>query len=129
MNPLEARKAAQQVSKMNELQACQCVSPLNGLCLFLSFFSLYAISDVHLQEVSRSNAQTQQGSSSQGNTKKCSEDSWKNLIDDPTSWWDNRAKKLNPKAPDFRNKVTREGIWLSSAPAWVSDKLPPLQPY
>ncbi|MCL7033566.1 hypothetical protein MKW94_022088 [Papaver nudicaule] len=79
-------------------------------------------------ELSRSNAQKQPESSSWGNTSKNSEESWKNLIDDSTNWWDNRAKKLNPKAPDFRHKVTREGLWLSSAPAWVSDKLPPAEP-
>ncbi|KAI3954334.1 hypothetical protein MKW92_002481 [Papaver armeniacum] len=104
-----------------------------GQALWIDGAPKWAISELQItfgkEEFSRSNAQTQQGNSSQGNTKKSSEESWKNLIDDPTNWWDNRAKKLNPKAPDFRNKVTREGIWLSSAPAWVSDKLPPVQTY
>ncbi|XP_026431195.1 protein OSB2, chloroplastic-like [Papaver somniferum] len=102
-----------------------------GQALWIDSAPKWAISQLQItsgkEEFSRSNAQTQQGSSSLGSTKKISEESWKNLIDDPTNWWDNRAKKLNPKAPDFRNKVTREGIWLSSAPAWVSDKLPSLQ--
>ncbi|XP_026405452.1 protein OSB3, chloroplastic/mitochondrial-like isoform X1 [Papaver somniferum] len=105
-----------------------------GQALWIDGAPKWAISELQItfgkaEEFSRSNAQTQQESSSHGRTKKSSEESWKNLIDDPTNWWDNRAKKLNPKAPDFRNKVTREGIWLSSAPAWVSDKLPPVQTY
>ncbi|KAI3965396.1 hypothetical protein MKX01_042877 [Papaver californicum] len=104
-----------------------------GQALWIDGAPKWAISELQItsgkEEVSRSNAQTQKESSFQGNTKMSSEESWKNLIDDPTNWWDNRAKKLNPKAPDFRNKVTREAIWLSSAPAWVSDKLPPVQTY
>ncbi|KAI3885639.1 hypothetical protein MKX03_014834, partial [Papaver bracteatum] len=72
---------------------------------------------------------TQRESSSKSNTKKSSDVSWKNLIDGPTNWWDNKAKRLNPKAPDFRNKVTLEGKWFSSAPSWVSEKLPPIQTY
>ncbi|KAI3863560.1 hypothetical protein MKW92_011885 [Papaver armeniacum] len=76
-----------------------------GQALWIDDAPKWAISELEItfgkEEFSRSNAQTQQGNSSQGNTKKSSEE----------------------------NKVTREGIWLSSAPAWVSDKLPPVKTY
>lgn len=50
---------------------------------------------------------------------------WKNLIENPDKWWDNRANKRNPKGPDFKHKETGEALWLSSSPAWV---LPGLLP-
>ncbi|XP_073044407.1 protein OSB2, chloroplastic-like [Primulina eburnea] len=51
--------------------------------------------------------------------------SWKNLVENPNKWWDNRANKRNPKGPDFKHKETGEALWLSSSPAWV---LPGLLP-
>ncbi|TQD98442.1 hypothetical protein C1H46_016043 [Malus baccata] len=53
------------------------------------------------------------------------EDSWKNLVENPDKWWDNRLNKRNPKAPDFKHKETGEGLWLDSSPAWAQPKLPP----
>eukprot|EP00250_Pteridium_aquilinum_P014300 c21901_g1_i1 orf=1662-5786(-) len=50
---------------------------------------------------------------------------WKDLFSKPTEWWDNRMDKINPKYPDFRNKSTRESLWLDSPhkPSWVDQKL------
>lgn len=51
--------------------------------------------------------------------------SWKNLVENPDKWWDNRANKRNPKGPDFKHKETGEALWLSSSPAWVLPSLLP----
>ncbi|KAL6977782.1 hypothetical protein U1Q18_026568 [Sarracenia purpurea var. burkii] len=53
--------------------------------------------------------------------------SWKNLVEHPEKWWDNRGVKFNVKSPDFKHKDTGEGLWLSSSPSWVSSRLPPLK--
>ncbi|XP_057779018.1 protein OSB2, chloroplastic-like [Salvia miltiorrhiza] len=55
------------------------------------------------------------------------ENSWKNLVENPGKWWDNRAGKKNSKAPDFRHKETGEVLWLNSSPEWVLSKLPPVR--
>ncbi|KAH6755883.1 hypothetical protein C2S53_007140 [Perilla frutescens var. hirtella] len=55
------------------------------------------------------------------------EDSWKDLVDNPNKWWDNRTNKRNPKAPDFKHKETGKGLWVSSSPDWASSSLPPLK--
>lgn len=53
---------------------------------------------------------------------------WQNLVDSPQSWWDNRADKRSPKAPDFKHKDTGEALWLSpKTPSWVTDALPPVK--
>ncbi|KAF7040160.1 hypothetical protein CFC21_050081, partial [Triticum aestivum] len=53
---------------------------------------------------------------------------WRNLVDSPQSWWDNRADKRSPKAPDFKHKDTGEALWLSpKTPSWVTDALPPVK--
>ncbi|KAK1276954.1 hypothetical protein QJS04_geneDACA004039 [Acorus gramineus] len=53
--------------------------------------------------------------------------SWDDLVINPHSWRDMRMDKLNgkvhPKYPDFKNKDTKKGLWLSSAPGWVLPKL------
>ncbi|XP_059305751.1 protein OSB2, chloroplastic [Lycium ferocissimum] len=54
-------------------------------------------------------------------------DSWKDLVENPDNWWDNRANKLNPKAPDFKHKNTGIGLWVDSSPDWVLSRLPPLR--
>lgn len=33
---------------------------------------------------------------------------WEAYFANPEGYWDNRTKKLNPKAPDFKNKTTNE---------------------
>lgn len=55
------------------------------------------------------------------------DNSWKNLVENPDKWWDNRARKRNSKAPDFRHKETGEVLWLSSSPDWALSKLPPMR--
>lgn len=52
--------------------------------------------------------------------------SWKNLVENPDKWWDNRLNKKNPKAPDFKHKETGEVLWLNRSPDWALSKLPPL---
>ncbi|GAB2291444.1 hypothetical protein Dimus_025699 [Dionaea muscipula] len=51
-------------------------------------------------------------------------ESWKDLLDNPNKWWDNRSAKMSAKSPDFKHKDTGEGLWLNSAPEWVLLKLP-----
>ncbi|KAG8376523.1 hypothetical protein BUALT_Bualt09G0072200 [Buddleja alternifolia] len=55
------------------------------------------------------------------------DDSWKNLVENPDKWYDNRAKKRNPKAPDFKHKETGEALWVDKLPAWVLSRLPPIK--
>ncbi|VFQ96981.1 unnamed protein product [Cuscuta campestris] len=62
---------------------------------------------------------------SSGQFKNVKEELWKRLVENPEKWWDNRSSKWNEKAPDFKNKESGEGLWLSSAPEWVESKLPP----
>ncbi|KAI3513964.1 hypothetical protein L1887_12234 [Cichorium endivia] len=54
-------------------------------------------------------------------------DSWKQLVQNPSNWWDNRVDKRNQKSPDFKNKDSGKGLWLSDAPEWVLSSLPPPQ--
>ncbi|KAM7476859.1 hypothetical protein LguiB_024102 [Lonicera macranthoides] len=62
------------------------------------------------------------------NVKKgADEDSWKNLVENPCEWWDNRSNKLNARAPDFKHKDTGKALWLSDSPEWALSKLPPLK--
>ncbi|KAI3447616.1 hypothetical protein Pfo_004281 [Paulownia fortunei] len=73
--------------------------------------------------------QVQGGGEGPGERKKFSkgEDSWKNLVENPNKWWDNRLDKRNPKAPDFKHKETGEGLWLSESPDWALSRLPVLK--
>ena len=42
----------------------------------------------------------------------------------PEEWWDNRATRKNPRAPDFKHKVTRQALWIDNwqTPEWVGTK-------
>ncbi|GLU10202.1 hypothetical protein SLE2022_270220 [Rubroshorea leprosula] len=51
------------------------------------------------------------------------DDPWRDLVENPDKWWDNRLDKKNLKAPDFKHKETGEALWLNSSPAWVQSKL------
>lgn len=51
------------------------------------------------------------------------DDKWRRFFDDPADWYDNRQHKTNPKAPDFKNKSSNDGLWVSSAPSWVHESL------
>lgn len=55
------------------------------------------------------------------------DDSWRNLVENPDKWWDNRSNKRNPKQPDFKHKETGEVLWLNSSPDWALSRLPPLR--
>ncbi|XP_077222864.1 protein OSB2, chloroplastic-like [Tasmannia lanceolata] len=62
-----------------------------------------------------------------------SEELWKDLVENPSKWWDNRPGKecgsFNPKSPDFKNKETNTALWIdcNTTPAWVLPKLPPVK--
>ncbi|KAK6140198.1 hypothetical protein DH2020_025996 [Rehmannia glutinosa] len=55
------------------------------------------------------------------------DETWKNLVENPDKWWDNRTNKRNPKAPDFKHKETGEVLWLNRSPVWALSKLPPMK--
>lgn len=50
---------------------------------------------------------------------------WQAFFANPGEWWDNRNKKRNPKAPDFKHKDTGEALWIEgrSTPSWVNSQL------
>jgi hypothetical protein len=52
---------------------------------------------------------------------------WSELSENPGNFWDNRAKKFNPKSPDFKHKQSGKGLWLESMPTWV--QLPELRTF
>jgi hypothetical protein len=58
------------------------------------------------------------GSSSKKNLE---EYQWRLYFADPSQWWDNREGKINPKAPDFRHKVSKRALWINGwfTPDWV----------
>lgn len=58
-------------------------------------------------------------------SNKKNESLWKDLLENPNKWWDNRSKKSNPRSPDFKHKDSGEGLWLDTSPAWVLPNLPP----
>ncbi|XP_010045341.2 protein OSB2, chloroplastic [Eucalyptus grandis] len=64
-------------------------------------------------------------------TQKYEEGPWKDLIDNPTDWWDNRDNKhrglVSPKYPDFKRKDGAVALWLGKAPKWVLPKIEGLQ--
>ncbi|GLI66652.1 hypothetical protein VaNZ11_010574 [Volvox africanus] len=51
---------------------------------------------------------------------------WLSLRESPEEWFDNRSRKTNPRAPDFRRKDDRSvALWLDSynAPEWIEELL------
>ncbi|WVZ67423.1 hypothetical protein U9M48_016498 [Paspalum notatum var. saurae] len=56
---------------------------------------------------------------------------WNDVIARPQDWIDHRPQKKNgdrsAKFPDFKNKVSGEALWLSSAPTFVLGKLDDLE--
>ncbi|XP_047331491.1 protein OSB2, chloroplastic-like [Impatiens glandulifera] len=54
-------------------------------------------------------------------------DSWKNLVENPNKWWDNRTSKRNVRAPDFKHRETGEGLWLNDCPVSLEARLPPIK--
>ncbi|OEL23069.1 Protein OSB4, chloroplastic [Dichanthelium oligosanthes] len=56
------------------------------------------------------------------------EELWRDLVDNPANWWDNRTDKLTPKHPDFKNKDSGKGLWIGTkSPQWAVDALPSLK--
>eukprot|EP00930_Biecheleria_cincta_P047026 TRINITY_DN3252_c0_g1_i3.p1 TRINITY_DN3252_c0_g1~~TRINITY_DN3252_c0_g1_i3.p1 ORF type:complete len:287 (-),score=48.44 TRINITY_DN3252_c0_g1_i3:115-975(-) len=49
---------------------------------------------------------------------------WKDLVSDPSSWWDNRDTKRSPDAPDFKQKDGDITLWLDSCPDELLDDVP-----
>ena len=51
------------------------------------------------------------------------EDDWIAYFEDPSRWWDNRASKNNPRAPDFRHKKSKRALWIDGwySPDWVKE--------
>ncbi|XP_010265383.1 PREDICTED: protein OSB2, chloroplastic-like isoform X2 [Nelumbo nucifera] len=93
----------------------------SGLALWLGSAPKWILSKLEGLEFDSKIHKTKQG----GDNKE--EESWKNLIENPEKWWDNRLVKLNKNAPDFKHKETGKGLWLNSSPAWVHPKLPPVK--
>ncbi|KAJ0965618.1 hypothetical protein J5N97_026756 [Dioscorea zingiberensis] len=54
------------------------------------------------------------------------ENLWKDLVENPKNWWDNRSDKLKPSQPDFKHKVSGEALWIDSSttPSWVLTDMP-----
>lgn len=53
---------------------------------------------------------------------------WEEYKSNPNRFWDNRASKMNPKAPDFKHKDTGRGLWVTSSPAWFDVSALPAPP-
>ncbi|KAJ7564381.1 hypothetical protein O6H91_02G014700 [Diphasiastrum complanatum] len=53
------------------------------------------------------------------------EQPWQEFLSDPSQWWDNRFIKKNPKYPDFKHKITHEGLWIEGRlkTPWVKAKV------
>jgi hypothetical protein len=51
---------------------------------------------------------------------------WKHLVDHPEEWWDNRVTRRNPRAPDFKHRVSRQALWIDNpqTPDWVRLRFP-----
>jgi hypothetical protein len=46
--------------------------------------------------------------------KQIEDEFWTHYVADPRRWWINHFDKINPRAPDFRHKVTHKGLWIQS---------------
>ncbi|KAJ3676232.1 hypothetical protein LUZ60_003644 [Juncus effusus] len=56
------------------------------------------------------------------------EDLWKDLVESPDAWYDNRFNKKNPKQPDFKHKDSGEALWISeTTPEWARSKFPSMK--
>ncbi|CAL4972155.1 unnamed protein product [Urochloa decumbens] len=59
--------------------------------------------------------------------QKLEEELWRDLLDNPANWWDNRTDKPTPKHPDFKHKDTGKALWIGfKSPQWAVDALPSL---
>jgi hypothetical protein len=55
---------------------------------------------------------------------KTDEEYWREYFATPTNWWDNRQGKRNPRAPDFKHRITRKALWINGwfTPQWMKDR-------
>lgn len=53
------------------------------------------------------------------------ENTWQEYFADSSKWWDYRSIKVNPRYPDFKNKITGASLWVDNAlcPPWVKAQL------
>ena len=57
------------------------------------------------------------------------DDLWREVLDNPDAWWDNRERKNapggNPRYPDFKHKDSQTPLWIESrdTPQWAIDAL------
>ena len=57
------------------------------------------------------------------------DDLWREVLDNPDAWWDNRSRKAepggNPRYPDFKHKESQTPLWIESrdTPAWAAEAL------
>jgi len=57
------------------------------------------------------------------------DDLWREVLDNPNAWWDNRERKNapggNPRYPDFKHKDSQTPLWIESrdTPQWAIDAL------
>ena len=57
------------------------------------------------------------------------DDLWRDCMENPDAWWDNRARKAepggNPRYPDFKHKESQTPLWIESrdTPAWAAEAL------
>ncbi|TVU00978.1 hypothetical protein EJB05_53575, partial [Eragrostis curvula] len=59
---------------------------------------------------------------------KLEEDLWRDLVNNPANWWDNRSDKRTPKHPDFKHRESGKALWIGTkSPQWVVDALPSLK--
>lgn len=50
---------------------------------------------------------------------------WRDFFTNPHNWFDNRLKRRAPKYADYKNKLTKEGLWITAKwnPPWVRTEL------
>lgn len=57
------------------------------------------------------------------------DDLWRDCVENPDAWWDNRSRKAepggNPRYPDFKHKNDQTPLWIESrdTPQWAVDAL------
>ena len=49
---------------------------------------------------------------------------WRDVVENPGDWWDNRLNKWSIRAPDFCHKISKHALWLDNArtPMWARDR-------
>ena len=99
---------------------------LQGTCLHLWVLIQGISGAIHLNnELMDTNQSREDFDRSSGNVRPLAEASmeaqWRHLAERPEEWWDNRTTRKNPRAPNFKHKVTRQALWIDNwqTPEWV----------